>query len=49
MRYEDWCIHFNKMYLCKIFPATWSQFSIMAEWRGNSSGGPYPVQAERSE
>jgi hypothetical protein len=20
MRYEDWCIHFNKMYLCKIFP-----------------------------
>mmetsp|Transcript_5113 Transcript_5113/g.3778 ORF Transcript_5113/g.3778 Transcript_5113/m.3778 type:complete len:100 (-) Transcript_5113:1587-1886(-) len=24
MRYEDWCAHYNKMYMCKIFPATWS-------------------------
>lgn len=45
MRYEDWCIHFNKMYLCKIFPQTWSQFSITSEWRGNSAGGPYPAQS----
>ena len=49
MRYEDWCIHFNKMYLTKIFPQSWTQFSITSEWRGNSSGGPYPVQADRDE
>jgi hypothetical protein len=49
MRYEDWCIHFNKMYLCKIFPTALSQFSIAGEWRGNSAGGPYPVQADRDE
>jgi calpain len=23
MTYEDWCIHYNKLYVCKIFPATW--------------------------
>jgi hypothetical protein len=37
------------MYLCKIFPTAWSQFSIAGEWRGNSAGGPYPVQADRDE
>jgi hypothetical protein len=42
MRYEDWCAHFNKMYIGKIFPASWSQFSITGEWKGNSAGGPYP-------
>jgi len=49
MRYEDWCIHYNKMYLCKIFPSQWSQFSISGEWKGNSAGGPYPVTADRDE
>lgn len=24
MRYDDFCAHFNKVYLCKIFPSTWS-------------------------
>ena len=24
MRYDDFCAHFNKLYLCKIFPSTWS-------------------------
>ena len=49
MRYEDWCIHYNKMYLCKIFPSNWSQFSITSEWRSNTAGGPYPVGADRDE
>ena len=49
MRYEDWCIHYNKMYLCKIFPSSWSQYAITGEWRGNTAGGAYPVQADRSE
>ena len=20
MKYEDWCVHYNKMFVCKIFP-----------------------------
>jgi calpain, invertebrate len=46
MKYDDFCAHFNKLYLCKIFPSTWSQYSIAGEWAGNSAGGPYPVEAE---
>jgi hypothetical protein len=44
MRYDDFCAHFNKLYLCKIFPATYSQFSIHGEWVGNFAGGPYPFE-----
>jgi len=44
MRYDDFCAHFNKLYLCKIFPATYSQYSIHGEWVGNFAGGPYPFE-----
>lgn len=43
MRFEDWKDNFNRVYVCKIFPETWSQFSIHGEWKGNSNGGPYPA------
>lgn len=49
MKFEDWCYNYTKMYLCKIFPAAWSQYSITSEWRGNTAGGPYPVGADRDE
>lgn len=49
MKYEDFCANFNKVYLCKIFPAQWNQFSVNGEWAGNSAGGPYPVEAENQE
>lgn len=49
MKYEDFCANFNKVYLCKIFPAQWSQFSVNGEWAGNTAGGPYPVDAEGNE
>ena len=49
MRYEDWCAHYNKMYICKIFPIGWSQFSITSEWKGNSAGGAYPPMVDRDE
>lgn len=42
MRYDDFCAQFNKLYLCKIFPASYTQFSIHGEWVGNFAGGPYP-------
>ena len=49
MRYEDFCAHFNKLYLCKIFPSTYSQFSIHGEWVGNFAGGPYPFEDQVNE
>ena len=44
MRFDDFCANFNMVYLCKIFPATWSQYSIAGEWVGNTAGGPYPPE-----
>ena len=44
MKYDDFCAHFNKLYLCKIFPSAWSQYSINGEWNGNTAGGPYPFE-----
>lgn len=49
MEFSDWFANFTKIYVCKIFPATWSQYSITSEWKGNTAGGPYPVQADRDE
>jgi hypothetical protein len=23
MRFEDWSLNYNKLYICKIFPSTW--------------------------
>ena len=49
MRYDDFCAHFNKVYLCKIFPSIWSQYSIHGEWNGNTAGGPYPIEVNPEE
>ena len=42
MRFEDWKANYSRVYLCKIFPSTWSQFSVASEWKGNTAGGSYP-------
>ena len=49
MDYKDWKQNYNKVYVCKIFPSTWSQFSIYGEWKGITHGGPYPALADRDE
>jgi hypothetical protein len=49
MKFDDFCAHFNKVYLCKIFPANWAQYSIHGEWNGNTAGGPYPVEELSNE
>lgn len=42
MRFEDWKANFNRVYICKIFPSTWTQFSVASEWKANTAGGSYP-------
>ena len=49
MDYKDWKANYNKVYVCKIFPSTWSQFSIRGEWVGKTHGGSYPTEADRDE
>jgi len=49
MRYDDWYANYNKVYICKIFPESWQQFSITGQWEGNSAGGPYPPMVDRDE
>ena len=49
MDYKDWKANYNKIYVCKIFPSTWSQFSIRGEWAGKTHGGSYPTGADRDE
>lgn len=49
MDFKDWKAHYNKVYVCKIFPATWTQFSIHGEWKGITCGGPVPMLLDREE
>ena len=42
MRFEEWKSNYNKVYVCKIFPSTWTQFSVQGEWKGNTAGGNFP-------
>jgi hypothetical protein len=49
MQWSDWIANYNRVYVCKLFPSSWSQYSNHGEWKGNSAGGPYPVQADRDE
>lgn len=42
MRFEEWKSNYNKVYVCKIFPSTWTQFSVQGEWKGNTAGGSFP-------
>jgi len=39
MEFKDWCMNFNKIYLSKIFPSTWQQYSIACTWKGKTNGG----------
>jgi len=49
MRYDDWYNNYNRVYVCKVFPQNWEQYSIIRNWEGNSAGGPYPPDVDRDE
>jgi len=41
MKFDDWKLNFNKVYVTKIFP-TWKLYGCASEWKNNSAGGDYP-------
>jgi len=49
MCWDDFHTNFNKLYIGKIFPPTWQQYSISDEWQGNTAGGPYPWPTEENK
>ena len=49
MRYDDWYNNYNRVYVCKVFPPNWQQYSIIRQWEGNTAGGPYPPDVDRDE
>lgn len=39
MEFKDWYINYNKLYIAKIFPSTWQQYSIPLVWNAKTNGG----------
>lgn len=46
MKFEDWKGNYNKVYVTKIFPSSWSLYGCAGEWKGNTAGGQYPFGQE---
>ncbi|CAD8158986.1 unnamed protein product [Paramecium octaurelia] len=44
MSYQDWHQHFNKFYICKVFPESWQQYAIQGNWFGKTLGGVCPLK-----
>ena len=42
MRYDDWHMNYNQVYVCKIFPAALQQFSTQSQWPRNAADGSHP-------
>eukprot|EP00358_Blepharisma_japonicum_P003985 CAMPEP_0202954634 /NCGR_PEP_ID=MMETSP1395-20130829/50989_1 /ASSEMBLY_ACC=CAM_ASM_000871 /TAXON_ID=5961 /ORGANISM="Blepharisma japonicum, Strain Stock R1072" /LENGTH=283 /DNA_ID=CAMNT_0049670317 /DNA_START=1094 /DNA_END=1945 /DNA_ORIENTATION=- len=49
MAYDDWKKHFNRLYVCRMFPEKWQKYSIDGKWEGKTAGGPPPIQIDRDE
>mmetsp|Transcript_16174 Transcript_16174/g.21413 ORF Transcript_16174/g.21413 Transcript_16174/m.21413 type:complete len:978 (+) Transcript_16174:224-3157(+) len=42
--FEDFCTHYNKIYVCRIFPdEQFRQYCIHGEWAGKTAGGDHKV------
>lgn len=49
MAFEDWVKHYNRLFICRVFPDKWHKFSIDGRWEGKTAGGPPPGQPEKEE
>jgi hypothetical protein len=39
MEFKDWYMNYTKLYVGKIFPSNWQQYSIACAWKGKTNGG----------
>jgi hypothetical protein len=49
MTFADWASHYNKLYVCRIFPDRWQKYSIDGRWDGKTAGGAPPLPIDREE
>jgi len=42
MSFGDWCLQFNKFFVCKYFPESWECYTIESKWEGKTNGGVCP-------
>ena len=50
MTFDDFCRHFSKAYVCRIFPddQQWRQYCMHGEWVGKTAGGANAVNQAQS-
>jgi calpain len=49
MLFEQWILHFNIVYTCRIYPSSWHQFCIPGQFMDQTSGGAPVHNDELSE
>lgn len=45
MSFNEWYVHFNKLFVCKVFPQSWESYSIESNWQGKTNGGVCPPRS----
>lgn len=45
--WEDFVVHFNKVYVCRVFGEEWNQYLIPGRWGGLAAAGAHKVLRER--
>lgn len=49
MTFSDWVTHYNKLYVCRIFPERWQKYSIDGRWDGKTAGGAPPIDIDHED
>jgi len=49
MLFGDFVTHYNKVYVCRIFPPTHNQYLIKGKWAGKSAAGEHVKMMDRDE
>jgi len=39
IEYEDFCRHFNKVYMCRMLDDLWTRFAVKSRWMDETAGG----------
>lgn len=39
--FTDFLSFFDRIHVCRLFPASWHQLTLHCGWQGPSAGGPY--------
>ena len=43
MSFTDFMMQFDRVFVGRVFPETWENYSIEGEWKGKTNGGKCPL------